>query len=214
VNARTLDETTQNLLTESSSRRIKMNDFQAILKSLLPDNLNLFITPANEMLDYISERIYLEGTHRLRDEEVFNNLPRLLKDIFLLIDFDTELNMNGILGYLENSTGKYIDETIEVLLRIGALKDGNALRSIMKILSDYRLSTGDLHNNLLNTMEYQIISFIQTHRINDIDFYDRIQQEADNLYLYNQDTNIFDILISYIESNKQHLIDEINKNFM
>ncbi|WP_418936961.1 DMP19 family protein [Paenibacillus anseongense] len=40
--------------------------------------------------------------------------------MLLILDFDIELQMNGIIGFLENSSGAYLEETMEALFRIRA----------------------------------------------------------------------------------------------
>ncbi|QYR19646.1 DMP19 family protein [Paenibacillus sp. sptzw28] len=188
-----------------------MNNLQLIVGKLLPNKSNLLNVPASEIVEHICEGIYQEDFYLVRDKEVLSKIPILIRDCVLLIDFDTELNMNGIFGYLENSTGKFIDETIEVLERIGAVRDAKALNKIKKSLSNFGLKTHDLNTNLHNLKEYQINNFIQTHGITDSELLDRIQQEAENLYINNQEENIFNNLIDYIEANKQNLIDELKE---
>ncbi|MEC0208763.1 DUF4375 domain-containing protein [Paenibacillus ehimensis] len=113
-----------------------MEIHQTVIRRLLPDDKELINASADEIMDHVGIKRYSEENIQLKDEEVFYKLPALLRDIVLLIDFDTELNMNGILGFLENSTGKYFNETIEVLERIGAAHDANALKDIKRILKN------------------------------------------------------------------------------
>jgi hypothetical protein len=45
--------------------------------------------------------------------ENISEIPEILRRFFLFTDFDTKVIINGILGFLENSTGEYLAETIE-----------------------------------------------------------------------------------------------------
>ncbi|MCM3268846.1 DMP19 family protein [Paenibacillus elgii] len=160
-------------------------------------------------MDHVASNRYRQENIQLKDEEVFFKLPALLRDIVLLIDFDTELNMNGILGFLENSTGKYLNETIEALERIGAVRDSDAMKAIKRILENYNLSTGQLHRDLQDLEPYEINHFGQVHAITDDEFFEEIQHAADKLTFHSQEENIFDHLLTYIEANKRSFVKDV-----
>jgi hypothetical protein len=136
----------------------------------------------------------------------FEQLPMWLQDIILIIDFDTELNMNGIIGFLENSTGQYLDETIDSLKRIGAVQDYLTLHNIKLILMSSGIDPRILRANLNNQSEYTISS---SQMIHGLDF-DEVLDEAENLYL-NQDRNIFENLFEYVEMNRSLFIREMEE---
>lgn len=184
--------------------------FKEKILRILPNSGDLSNTSADELINYVCANMYNDENDYLRDEAIFPKLPRLLLDIILLVEFDMELNMNGVTGFLENSSGKYINETIEVLERINAYKDANALKTIKKILQDNNLNTKLLNDDLQNLNQYEISEFMQIHRIADSKIIDQIENVSENFYLYQQEENIFDNLINYIETNKQELIRELN----
>ncbi|NEN82357.1 DMP19 family protein [Paenibacillus elgii] len=186
-----------------------METHRAILRRLLPDDKELINASADEIMDHVASNRYRQENIQLKDEEVFFELPALLRDIVLLIDFDTELNMNGILGFLENSTGKYLNETIEALERIGAVCDADAMKAIKRILENYNLSTGQLHRDLQDLEPYEINHFRQVHAIADDEFFEEIQHAADKLSTYSQEENIFDHLLTYIEANKRSFVEDV-----
>ncbi|KZE73326.1 hypothetical protein AV654_32690 [Paenibacillus elgii] len=186
-----------------------MEIYQTILRRLLPDDKELINASADEIMDHVASNRYRQENIQLKDEEVFFKLPALLRDIVLLIDFDTELNMNGILGFLENSTGKYLNETIEALERIGAVCDADAMKAIKRILENYNLSTGKLHRDLQDLEPYEINHFRQVHAIADDEFFEEIQHAADKLSTYSQEENIFDHLLTYIEANKRSFVEDV-----
>ncbi|MCP1307330.1 DMP19 family protein [Paenibacillus tyrfis] len=186
-----------------------MEIHQTILRRLLPDHKELINASADEIMDHVGINRYSQENIQLKDEEVFFKLPALLQDIVLLIDFDTELIMNGILGFLENSTGKYLNETIEALERIGAVHDANALKDIKRILENYNLSTGQLHRDLQDLEPYEINYFRQVHAIADDEFFEEIQYAAEKLTNGSQEENIFDHLLAYIEANKRSFVEDV-----
>lgn len=64
------------------------------------------------------------------DKEDLVKYPQFIQDIIFIIDYDTELSMNGILGFLKNSTNKYLPQTITALKNIGAYTDVEVLKKI------------------------------------------------------------------------------------
>ncbi|KEQ22775.1 DMP19 family protein [Paenibacillus tyrfis] len=186
-----------------------MEIHQTILRRLLPGDKELLNASADEIMDHVALTMYSQENIQLKDEEIFFKLPALLRDIVLLIDFDTELNMNGILGFLENSAGKYVNETIEALERIGAVHDANALKAIHRILENYNLSTGQLHRDLQDLEPYEINHFRQVHAIADDEFFEEIQHAAEKLTIYSQEENMFDHLIAYIEAHKRSFVEDV-----
>src|SRR5262245_21592101 len=84
------------------------------------------------LVDELAIRIYEPPLAPLRER--IDVLPAALQILFLIIDFDTEVAMQGMLGFLENSTGKYLPQTIEALGRIGAQRSADVLKRIQKIM--------------------------------------------------------------------------------
>lgn len=185
-----------------------MDKIRLVIRNLLQDNEDIFCLSSREIVEHICVGIYEAETYLIRDKDILKIIPQLIRDCVLLIDFDTEMNMNGIMGFLENSTGQFIEETVEVLERIGAVSDATALHNIKKSLDECGLKASILHANVQNLNEYQVSNFHLTHRNMDNELLNRIEQEAEHLYIYNQEQNIFDYLYDYIEANRQSLIHE------
>ncbi|MCE5171678.1 hypothetical protein LQV63_20550 [Paenibacillus profundus] len=64
--------------------------------------------------------------------------------------------MNGIVGFLENSSGLYLNDTIETLERIHALQDYEIMSSIRRILVKYGMTTQQLRGNVNSQEPYEI----------------------------------------------------------
>lgn len=184
--------------------------------SILSDMLKNLITldeiyelSAEDMIGEISLRLYNQENYHLRDGEVFSALPTVLRDIILIIDLDTEVTMEGILGFLENSTGLYLDDTISTLERIKAYEDRQVMSNIRDILKKYNVSTHDLRDDVNRGSLYEISSFSQTHGSQYDQMAEEIGLEADKLYLNRESGNIFDYLIDYVAENKGLLYDAL-----
>ncbi|KIV52192.1 hypothetical protein TS65_25430 [Aneurinibacillus migulanus] len=162
-------------------------------------------------MEEIALNLYKEENYHLYEKAIFYKLPIVIRDVILIINFDTELNMQGILGFLENSTGLFLDDTIETLERIQAEEDYKILKAIRSILQKNNVSTSDLRVNVDSQEEYSVNNFIETHGSEYDEMADEICKIADRLYLYSEDRNIFDNLVRYVDTNKSYLIEELTK---
>ncbi|GIP31766.1 hypothetical protein J2TS4_09760 [Paenibacillus sp. J2TS4] len=86
-----------------------------------------------DIVGHVALNIYDGYLTKIREN--FEQIPIVLKHIVLLIDLDTEVTMNGISGYLENSSGCYLEDTIEALERIQLKQDLSILKNIQNILA-------------------------------------------------------------------------------
>ncbi|MBP3952889.1 DMP19 family protein [Halalkalibacter suaedae] len=186
-----------------------MNEYREIIKDLIQLNL-LTKKSGEEIINEIALNLYNDENNHLTQKDVFYKLPVVIRDIILVINLDTELNMQGILGFLENSTGLFLGDTIDTLQRIQAKEDYEILKAINSILEQNNVSTQDLRNNVDNQMEYSITSFSETHSSKYDAMVLEISEVADKLYLYDGDRNLFDYLIQYVDINKNDLVGELN----
>ena len=61
-----------------------------------------------EILEGLSVQIYEPPLSNLRDD--LRSVPEVLRIPILIIDLDTEVAMQGMLGFLENSTGLCLEQ--------------------------------------------------------------------------------------------------------
>ena len=161
-----------------------------------------------EIIDCISLRIYEADCSEILNERLFSTIPLILRDIILVINFDTELSMNGILGFLENSSGLYLDDTIDMLKRINAIEDYKILIEIKRTMTKNGYSIENLHNSDNRISLFGITSFIGNHGQKVSIMASEIVKEAQKLYIYNE-RNIYDNLVEYLADKKEVLIDEV-----
>lgn len=134
--------------------------------------------------------------------EHLHELPELLQDIILLIELDTELSINGIIGFLENRTGRYLDETIDCLRRIGALEDYEALSAIKGQLQKIGIDTEGMRSSVNALQQNAITNAASLHEHDLCD----IVETAEQLYLY-QDRDLFQhFLYHHVQSNRNSLL--------
>jgi hypothetical protein len=161
--------------------------------------------PIFEILGELATKIYRPPFSALRDD--IRSVPEELRISILIIDFDTAIQMNGMLGFLENSTGLYFLDTIDAFEAIGASKTANILRTIRGIMSDCGVTVEQLREDFANCEPNQITSFSKLHGEKTSQMSELVDHEASKLYVYDQSGEaIFDLLETYLENRKDRFI--------
>lgn len=128
-----------------------------------------------------------------------------------MLDFDTEVNMQGMLAFLENSIGLYLPETIEAFDRIGAQATAGILRKIMGILETHGVSTWRVRGDFDGTMPYQIASFNELH--GDLgSLPEEVEGEAERLYVCAEPgcgEDVWALLDAFVDANRESILAEI-----
>jgi hypothetical protein len=121
--------------------------------------------------------------------------------------------MQGMLGFLENSTGLYLVDTIDALETISAHKTADTLRAIQQIMSNHGVTVERLRRNLNNAQLYQITNFRELHGEELLPMAEQIDREARKLYIYryrpidNDSTEpVFDLLEAYLQGRQDELV--------
>ncbi|MEH7226702.1 DUF4375 domain-containing protein [Bacillus sp. JJ1566] len=185
-----------------------MNERMEILKPLI--SLSSLIKESSEkIIEEVASNLYKEESLHLTEKNTFYKLPEVIRDIILIINLDTELTMQGILGFLENSTGLFLDDTIETLCKIKAVEDYIILKEIRSIIIHNGITTMNLGTDVNNQEEYSRTNFNKTHGPDYSEMAEEISEIAIRLYIYSEDRNLFDLLIEYVEKNKAVLIEEV-----
>lgn len=162
-----------------------------------------------EIIETLSIKIYEPPLSTLRDR--LSELPEVVRVVILLIDFDTEVTMQGILGFLENSTGLYLPETIQAFATIGANETAQVLRRIQAIMAKHGVSPSRLREDFAEVEQYQITSFAELHGEQLEPMTEEIDQEAEKLYLYAEHgEGVFSLLEDYVKNHRGELIKALN----
>ncbi len=162
-----------------------------------------------KLIEALSIQIYQPPLCSARER--LREIAEPLRVPILILDFDTEVTMQGILGFLENSTGLFFAETIEAFEKIGALKTVSVLRAIGDTLKKHGVTTDQLRADFFGTEQYQITSFSKLH--GDLGTLpDEIEDNARRLYLHGQpDTAeaVWQLLEAFVENHRVECFDEI-----
>ncbi len=63
-----------------------MNNIRLIVRNMVPNNTDLYSFSSSEIVEHICDGIYKEDTYLIRDKEILNSIPQLIRDCVLLID--------------------------------------------------------------------------------------------------------------------------------
>jgi hypothetical protein len=165
--------------------------------------------PVAEILGRLALEIYKPPLAKLRND--LRPIPAVLRIPILIIDLDTEVAMNGMLGFLENSSGLYLAETIEALESISAHNAAGTLRNIQQIMANYGVTVERLRGNFAGPQEWEITSFRQTHGEELSRMAEHIGCEAQKLDLCDHAEPVFDLLEAYLEGRRGEFLAALEK---
>ncbi len=168
-------------------------------------------TSTSELYNELSVRIYDPTFSDVRDN--LSKVPEALRNIILFVDFDTEVIMGGILTFLENSSGAYLSETVEMFQAIGATENAHHLANIRNIMQSFGVTHESLRQDFDAFEEYEITTFEKTHGTEIVSFAEAVQTAARALYLYDgNEENPYELLELYVEQNREEIIAAFNES--
>ena len=118
---------------------------------------------ASDLLDDLSVRIYEPPLSNIRDDGRISDTSNPLSVIMLLIDYETECSMSGITGYLGNSSGQRLPETIEALCRIGCAEHADVLSNIGTAAATGGMTHSEIQNDRAQLEPFSVTSFAELH---------------------------------------------------
>ena len=169
---------------------------------------------AEDLIQDLASKIYDEPFRRIREEADFPNLENPLHLVVLLCDCDIEIDMNGMLGFLENNTGCYLEQTIVALNMIGATKSAQLFSSIRDCMKRHGVAWNRLRGDFEGSTEFEITSFQKQHGESLNAFAEEVCQLAKNFALFNRHHSLedtFKMLCEYIQERIEFFQEEIKR---
>ena len=83
----------------------------------------------------------------LIDRNEIKKYPQFVQDVIFIIDYDTELQMEGLEGFFNDSTKDYVNETIIALKNCGAIKEAEILEKCKNVDIENYDRYGELEND-------------------------------------------------------------------
>jgi len=135
------------------------------------------VPSTQDLFDEFTIRIYEPPLNARRYDGRVAQLDDPVSVLMLIIDFDTEVLMNGITNFIGNSSGRYAEQTVEALRKIGCTDASDRLRRILQLAEDAGMTHDAIQEDRGRVAEeegnptFAIRSFVQTHgdKWNDVD---------------------------------------------
>jgi hypothetical protein len=166
------------------------------------------------LIQTLCVEIYQPPLSKVRDEADYPNLTNPLHLVILLLDCDTEIDMNGMLGFLENLTGRHLKQTIQALQLIGASKSAALLETVQACMNENGITWERLRSDLAGSAEYEISSFRQRHGEVIAAFTSEIGRLTGQFSLFNTHhsrEDAYAALCGYMDSRANELRSETDK---
>ena len=162
---------------------------------------------ADETIQGISGRMYEPPFVGIRDQRDYPDLENPLHIIFLLTDCDIEIQMNGLLGFLENSTGEHLQATIDALTAIRAQRVADDLRQVADCMTRHGVTWAGLRADFEGAKEFDISSFAKTHGDRLGPFTDELRGVAPDFDIFQHPSGepVYELLCGYLEPRLDRL---------
>lgn len=88
--------------------------------------------------------------------EILDKYPQFVKDVILIIDYDTEIQMGGLDEVINGNLEEQLPEILQALDNCGASREADVLRQAKSMTSDeYEENYEDLYDKLAINNEYE-----------------------------------------------------------
>jgi hypothetical protein len=139
----------------------------------------------------------------------FSKMPKTLKTVYLINEFESEVNNGGFLQFFTNSSGKYTNETIESLELIGANYTKNLLGKAVEIMLKHNESTESLNRKINSRELYEIF---ETSEIYDNEVLMKELNDLDSKF-YKSTESTQELKFKYFESNANGIWNELKEKY-
>ena len=126
--------------------------------------------------------------------EQWSSWADFIQVAYFIIAFDTELNMEGIFTFLENSIGHYAPQIIQAFRAISDDNDADILEEICAFCAPDIMRGEFLENG---HQEYEINCFDDDHELKE-EIIERIEELERSLYL-NTNFDIWKLLFGFVD---------------
>ncbi|MCM3131357.1 hypothetical protein M3629_01075 [Paenibacillus polysaccharolyticus] len=185
-----------------------MNKLQEELAELMPP-AGIEEMSGEEIVGSVAMDMYRAEFSTIREH--VSELPVVMRDMMLIIDLDTELSMNGLTGYLENSSGQHLKEVTEALIRSGNETDAMILQKVEQLLAEQSVTVGQLRENVERLSEHDITTSLQTHGAQIHELLQQVEQEGQHLSFKADNEENFDLLYQYVDEHKNELKQQLEQ---
>jgi hypothetical protein len=127
------------------------------------------IQSSEELIDLIGKNIYQKENYNLIDNEVFIELPTYAQNVILILDFETEYEMEGIYTLINNSIGKSLEKIASSFEQTNNPQIAFCIKEIHLLSEKYGLENQEILAKISN------LDSILAELINNKDFWGNVR---------------------------------------
>ena len=116
-----------------------------------------------ELFEEFTIKIYEAPLNEYRENGNIRDLSNPISVVMLVIDFDTEVTMNGICDYIGNNTGRFSIEIVAALKEIGCQSYAEKLQNIQNIATTAGMTYQTIQQERSGATQYSVTSFSELH---------------------------------------------------
>ncbi|MBN2384556.1 hypothetical protein JXQ70_16910 [bacterium] len=162
---------------------------------------------AAEILDEFSVKIYEPPLALIREDDRITDLSNPVVVLMLVIDFETELSMNGINDFIGNSTGRYGALTVDALNILGCKEAAETLTTILKAANSAGMTHEAIQLERQGLEPYTITTFLQLHGAK----WEQVSTEISELAHQIDFQIVFEAAEEFIDHNRADFLAALNQ---
>jgi hypothetical protein len=118
---------------------------------------------SQNLLSELAVKIYEPPLSEIRESGAIADMSNPICVLMLLIDFDTQVCMNGIVNFIGNSTGLYAKETVSALEHIGCSEESRQLADILAVAAAAGITHEAIQADRSSVELYSVTTFPRLH---------------------------------------------------
>jgi hypothetical protein len=118
---------------------------------------------ASEILSDLAIQIYSPPLSKIRESGKISDLNSPISVLMLVIDFETEVSMNGIVDFIGNSTGRYASETVQALKVLRCNDAAMKLADLLETANAAGMTHDAIQRERQGVAPYTVTSFRKLH---------------------------------------------------
>ena len=116
-----------------------------------------------DLLNEFSVKIYEPPLSSMRDDGTICEPSNRVAVLMLVVDFETEVSMNGINNFIGNSSGRFGNETVAALNTIGAQTQAALLERILTVAENAGMTHDAIQRERSGLGEFAVTTFKELH---------------------------------------------------
>lgn len=117
----------------------------------------------SEVYWLFASKIYEPPLSTMREDGSVVNLANPLAAVMLVVDFETEVSMNGIIGFIGNSAGQYARQTVEAMRILDCDEHAEQLAEILDVADAAGMTFAAVQQDRQTQQPFAVSSFSDIH---------------------------------------------------